>query len=377
MLKGDDLHMRYFASELLPRLKIYGSENHTDLSSLTTDCLLRSVVIAISSTHQITQARRTGTKSTCETSLVAQQNALQMLRRTILDSQAKTIAPSLFEANVLLCILHGMIEPSRDNTSTRHHLAGGKTILDQWHSASQLLATKQRLPTLMLSIFATMDVVNAILTGERPLLDASIWAEFGGCEAWWGNVPADDDMLEAMSIISQLAAHGHDVKTSNCEIPVGVMLSMQTALYEQTCSFPTNGEMVSSNTQKWFTFCLIYRIAGSIYFYRALAKLPMDHLLVRQAVKRCLELMSVLDGNLRHCLFLPLILVGPHCALQGERAQVQRLLSDSAAYLSFGAIAIIEDFFVKAWGRADRRTTGEVISWWDTFGDIAYVVCMF
>jgi hypothetical protein len=126
--------------------------------------------------------------------------AIKMFRKKLTDTQSDKASSSLFLANVLLCMLDGIIEkPSNNDTAPHLHLVGGKAILKNWGGVREIFELKQELPILMLSIFATMDLTHALLIGEAPYFEFSNWAELGSFRyPWWGKLQADDDFLETM-----------------------------------------------------------------------------------------------------------------------------------------------------------------------------------
>jgi len=230
---------------------------------------------------------------------------------------------------------------------------------------------------LMLSIFATMDLTHALLIGDDPYFDASSWAEFGDREPWWGNVKSNDDFLETMAILSQLATLGHEVRNFRSTAPIGVLLSIQIALEQQDSR--QADEETTPEQAAWAAFCAAYRCSASVYLYRALSVLDVDHLLVQQAVSAFVEVISGphLTPKLHHCILFPLLVVGSHCLQSDQRAEVRKSLARTASYLSFESLRSLESFLEKRWIKLDDGSDCKGSSWWVYFDDIANVTCLF
>jgi hypothetical protein len=376
--KNHNHDLLYFENELLPRFTISNTvPRGLDLAALSRDPILLRSVVAVGTAHQA--SRSSHADVTLSSKNQDRNYAIRIFRKNLAGTHTDEVNNSLFIANVLLCILDGIIEqPSIEDAATHYHLLGGKAILNQWGGVHGIFQLKNELPMFMLSIFATMDLTHAILMGEEPYLEASSWAEFGGCNPWWGNVNPKDDFLETMAIISQLATLGHGVRHLNKTVPIGVLLSIQMALGEQAHR-RTDCEDESHEGLHWASFCSVYRFAASIYLYRALSGLGVGHLLVQQAVASCIEAIggTTLTAQLHHCILFPLLIVGSHCMLQEQRLEVRRSLHRTASYLSFGSLHSLHCFLEELWVKMDQTSECQELSWWEYFGEIAKVTCLF
>jgi len=285
---------------------------------------------------------------------------------------------SLFIANVLLCILDGIIEPSSETSATHHHLVGGKAILKHWGGVRGIFEQKAELPILMLSIFITMDLTHALVIGDEPYFEQSSWAEFGDCEPWWGNIPSDDDFHKTMAILSQLATLGHGVRHSKTTVPIGMLLSIQMAL-EQQASRPIVKDEDSSGKLAWAAFCSVYRFTASVYLYRALCGLDVDHPLVQQAVASFIEVVGGTDltHKLHHCILFPILCVGTHCMVPEQRNVIRQSIAQTGSYLSFESLRSLESFLEGRWAKLDAKSDCIKSSWWEYFDEIAAATCLF
>lgn len=372
--KNADYHMLYFEKELLPRFNISNTMPHLDLKDLYKDPILVQSVIAVANAHA---TYRSANEQSLTLSKIQDRNkALKLFREHLMGAHTNETSSSLFIANVLLCILDGILEPLTESTAVSAHLVGGKAILKQWTNMKDIIHLKYELPVLMLSIFATMDLTHAMLIGDDPYFDAASWAEFGNCEAWWGNVQADDDFLEIMAILSQLSTLGHEVCNFRSTAPIGILLAIQTAL-EKTDN--KSSEKASPKDLAWNAFCATYRYAASVYLFRALSALEVDHALVQNAVTLCIEVVagSDLTDKLHHCILFPLLIVGTHCLVEEQRVHIRKSIARTSSYLSFEALRSLEAFLEKRWSQLDKSSDLLQSNWWTYYEEIANVTCLF
>lgn len=368
-------HMLYFENELLPRFNLSNTIPHLDLNLLSKDPILLQSVVAVSNAHY---AYRSANVKELSLATIQDRNvALRMFRKHLMGAHTDEINNSLFIANVLLCILDGIIEPSEDSSATHHHLGGGKAILKQWAGMQQVFKMKHGLPILMFSIFATMDLTHSLLIGDQPYLEASSWADFGDCEPWWGNVKAKDDFLETMAILSQLAGLGYEVRNCRNTVQIGTLLSIQMALEQQASRQQESPG--SPERPGWAAFCAVYRFSASVYLYRALSGLDVDHKLVQQSVTGCMDVLATTDltESLHHCILFPLLIIASHCLRDGQRAAVRNSLGTTSKYLSFESLRSLQAFLEKRWSKLDTSPETTQWSWWEYFAEIANVSCLF
>ncbi|KUJ17534.1 uncharacterized protein LY89DRAFT_684554 [Mollisia scopiformis] len=222
-----------------------------------------------------------------------------------------------------------------------------------------------------------MDLTHALLIGDDPYFDASSWQEFGDCEPWWGRVPKNDDFLEIMAILSQLATLGHEVRNFRSTAPIGVLFAIQTALDQQAA----RQEEVDKTKEQagWTAFCACYRFSASVYLYRALSVLDVDHELVQKSVADCMEVISGHDltDKLHHCILFPVLIIGTHCLDSKQRVEIRKSLARTASYLSFEALRSLESFLEKRWHELDTSPELKEAGWWVYFDEIANVTCLF
>lgn len=374
---GQDEYMLYFEHELLPRFNLSNRGPKLDLKALAGDPVLLQSVLAVSNAHRTYRGSPDSSSSLAK--IRERNNALRVFRKGLAGTQSDELNRSLFMANVLFCILDGIIEPVTKDSATHHHLVGGKAILRQWGGQRGIIqSNKSPVPILMLSIFATMDLTHAMLIGDEPYFEAAAWGDFGDCEPWWGNVSPGDEFLETMGILCQLAELGHQTRHLNATAPISTLLSIQTTLEQQTLR-QAEDRNKSPELIPWAGFCATYRYTASVYLYRALSGLTLDHFLVQRAVADFIELISGTDltHNLHHCILFPLLICGTHCLAEEQRVQVRRSIGQTATYLSFESLRAMNGFLEKVWQQLDEGHERHEAGWWAYFEEIAHVTCLF
>ncbi|KAG9233923.1 fungal-specific transcription factor domain-containing protein [Amylocarpus encephaloides] len=375
MRKNNDHHLMYFAKELLPRFNLTNTVPVIDLKMLEKDPVLLQSAVAVAHAHA---AYRTDDGKALSLQRIQSRNrALKVFREQLMGSPSDDMTGSLFIANVLLCILDGIIEPISDSSATHHHLVGGKAILKQWPGAKGVFQLKFELPILMLSIFATMDLTHSLLIGDAPYFEASSWTEFGDCESWWGNIPANDDFLKIMAILAKLARLGSAVRMGTTEIEIGTLLAIQQALDKQVNILEDIKPTIAS--MEWAAFCAVYRFSASVYLYRALSGLQVDHPLVQASVTSCIDILerSELPERLQHCILFPLLVISSHCVVAGQRKAILKSLETTSVYLSFESMRSLQRFLEKRWLKLDKIPESRDMTWWEYFDEIASVSCLF
>lgn len=165
--RNQEQHLLYFKNELLPRFNLTNTVPQLDLRILSRDPILLQSVIAVANAHQ-TYAYRSPDEHASLARIKDRNDALRLFRKHLVAAHDDEVNSSLFIANVLLCILDGIIEPSSESSATHHHLVGGKAILKHWRGVKEIFAAKRELPILILSIFATMDLTHALLISDEP-----------------------------------------------------------------------------------------------------------------------------------------------------------------------------------------------------------------
>lgn len=403
-LTADHL-LLYFEHEVIDRFNLSPDPLLVDLLSISKDPVVQQSVTAVANAHHFFCKRQTPKAGTFA-KRKARQDAIQLFRQQLQQPpisavQEDSAVLGLFVTNVLFCILDGMIDPNEEAPAALWHFRGGIAILNWWKSADQLFQAKRGLPALMVSVFSTIDLTNALLTGQAPHFHHSIWANFAGSDAWWGVLPVESPFLEVMAILSQLAEMGSVVRESNT-LSVSRLRALLAALREsdivmeeQTASLQSlpalapylpsppwsppspldpEGSETLDHEQSWYVFCKAYRLAALIYIYRVLYGLGVAHPLVQQATMEGVRAIcgSRLMGKLAHCLLFPSLVVGSHCLTEEHQRAIRRTLQETSKFLYFGSTRLMERFLQRLWEKADTS-----LDWWQCFDEISKKAFLF
>lgn len=416
---ADEL-MLYFEHIVIDRFNLSTEPFLVDLVAVNKYPALRYSVTAVANAHQqltYCYGRHDAFLSKRTARLKAIYNFRTQLENPTHHKKSRRVLPlDLFIANVLLCILDGVIDPDDESAACHVHYRGGRAILSQWKLHQQLLQRHKRgLPALMLSCFATMDLTYSLLTGEEQYFRDTTWAHFAGSDGWWGVLPPCDPFLDIMRTLSRLAHLGHivhsggDIALFSDELEALTMAlrgySTLTDGLEPLSLIQQNdlfGLKTSRNTQaplaphllvpmyscepqldsdeSWTVFCNAYRLAGLIYIYRVFHRLDVSHPLVQQATSYGLRAIceSRLKGKLAHCLLFPALVIGAHCRTPPQQKANLSAMQSTAAFLNFGSLRVMEIFLQGLWARNPSfEEEGESESWWECFKPIAEKTFLF
>ena len=348
-----------------------------DLDLVMQDSLLQQAILAVSQGHYDMFSHATSQASALRRQQ-SRQKAIQSLRLRLeigLDTD-----DDLFAANVLLCMLEGMIDPSETQSDEQCsasicHLKGGYAILRS--NAPIHMLTASGFQAHLLSVFTTMDLVHALLIGDRPYFEPLIWHMFSDIQAWWGRLSSWDRFLDLLKVFSEMACLGN--LTSHLPPEEGMRLvekcipSIESVLDAQAHELPMCAAKDSASLN-WQTFCSLYEISASIYLHRALRLRSVDDEVVQAATRRGVEklLDEALPGMMAHCVIFPILIIGAHCVHSQDRRAIAQALSPSISYLSFGNLALMERLLKDIWSKTDVQA-----NWWDTFEPVAKRVFLF
>ncbi|KAL1986633.1 hypothetical protein VTN96DRAFT_6011 [Rasamsonia emersonii] len=389
--------MLYFEHEVVDGFNISPDRIRVDLLSVYKDPALRQSVTAVANAHHFLYLQQSP-RDAALAKKKARLEAIQVFRKQLLNPDLHRTCPStfdLFVTNVLLCILDGVIDPNDEGTDTYWHFHGGRAILSQWKLQEQLFQQKKGLPALMLSVFATMDLTYALLSGQDPYFHHSTWASFARSEGWWGTLPAGDPFLELMAILSRLAHLGHVIYGTG-QLPsrseVQALLAtlrghnIVVEQQEEEYNFSPIGERHSAlssspllspslmkametaepvdRDQSWAIFCNAYRLAGLVYIYRVLHGLDVIHPLVQQATALGVQAICGvrLTGKLSHCLLFPMVVIGSHCRTAEQQMAIRATLGSTASFLHFGSLRIMQNFLQGSGNEERQRWIGGNVS---------------
>lgn len=366
----------YFQNAVLPRFQLSEDQLSADLDKLLRDVTFQRAISAVSRSHYSLLSKE-DPQNTALVRSKTRHAAIASFRQRLQEGAcSRKTVQELFSINVLLGVLDGMIEPTNDPNAARFHLSGGFAMLKRWTKTTANMLTEGGLSSHLISVFATMDLVHALLSGDKPFFESSIWPMFAGVTAWFGRLNHDDRFLVLLKAHAEMAALGNTVKihlpdedgvilVSKCLSPIESMLQ------PAACAPPPS---INAQPSDWAHFCSLYEIAGIIYYHRALRMRPVDDEGVQSATRVGVAKVvdAVLPGMLAHCTILPMLVIGAHCLYPQDRRSILQALDPTASYLSFGNLPVMIDFLKCTWERGLMNVT-----WWGMFKDVAERIFLF
>ncbi|KAH8693043.1 fungal-specific transcription factor domain-containing protein [Talaromyces proteolyticus] len=395
--------MLYFENVVVDRFSLSTERVSINLASVYKEPALRHSVSAVANAHRVISLcsdRQDVFMAKKEARLKAIRNFRELLEEPNPLRMSKASALDLFMANVLLCILDGVIDPHDESAATYIHYRGGRAILGQLGLQKQLFQQKRGLPALMLSVFVTMDLTFSMLSGEMHYFQPETWASYSDCDGWWGVLQEGDPFLEIMYILSRLAQLGYLVRKGNDPTCAGFNEELGTLLIAlrghtlYDISYATEDDMSESKEllagpllalldssqrhlnpdQSWVVFCIAYRITGLIYTYRVFYGLDVSDPLVQDATRLGIQAIcnSRLTGKLSHCLLFPALVIGSHCRTKEDQTAIVNTMNSTAAFLRFGSLRVMKNFLDQVWTQDLGMQT-----WWECFEPISKEAFLF
>lgn len=371
----------YFANTVLPRFQIPDEPIQLDFDAVLQDEALQQTVTAVSQAHYALHSR----VDVYDIAMIrkgARQSAIAGFRKCLAQGvQSESSAQRLFAINILLCVLDGMIEPSEELNASTCHLRGGFAILDQWTNTPTRMLLQDGLQAHLLSIYATMDLVHALLSGDKPFFESMIWKMFADVQTWFGRLQTGDRFLDILAAFSDMAALGNLVYNNpptrsvalveKCLPPIENIFA--PSIGQDVLHRRPSGDFGTCDSS-WDSFCSIYEICGFIYLQRALRMRSPEEEIIQAATRRGVE--KLMDDKLptmmRHCVVFPMLVIGSHCTLAQDRKAILDVLSPSTSYLSFGNMQLMADFLRAVWSRGDIQET-----WWQCFAPVSQKAFLF
>ena len=354
----DDWQVLYFSREILPRFSLMDGGPGIDPGWVITDSSIHQAVIAVANAHRLFK-NHTVQEETLSLIKQARLTAIRSLRTRLQDSFDLAHAVT-FPSSVLLCMLDGIIEPQQDGLAAAFHLRGGRAILQHGNHLAEVSSVKSGPVSLLLSVYATMDLTYAIMGGEAPHLGPDIWLQLADTEAWWTGISDDHAFVDIMALFAQLAQLGHHARVTGIPVPIRELLEIQLTLGRtetrlDSLSAPSLVDDVSSSIDALTVFCSAYRASARIYMYRALCNLDVSDVLVQESVQEGIDALQQGPGigKLAHCLLFPCLMIGTHCIDSDAQQTVLSSLEIAGEYLSFGSVKIMEGFLRSIWSSGD------------------------
>lgn len=366
----------YFSNAVIPRFQLAGPEILIDECALLRDPTLRPAVLAVSKAHHYFFSR-SSTDHGRHSSEHARQLALTTFRHRLeFGVSCALTAQELLQVVILFCMLDGVIFPETESNASIQHLKGGYSILDSWSLIVPNMVMEGGLQAHLVSIFVTMDLVHALLAGQRPYFAPTTWLMFGDVDAWWGRLACGDRFLTLLKGFSEIASLGHLVKShlpghSGTQLAEKCIPSIEAML---TWSPVLQTSPTFASAADWEAFCSIYEIAATIYCHRALRGRSVSHEAVQGATRKGISKLmdDQLPGMLAHCVVFPLLIIGSHCIRTQDRKAASEFLSPSTSYLSFGSLVLMTDLLQQIWSQSNVEST-----WWEMFEPVSNKTFLF
>ncbi|KAI4844998.1 hypothetical protein E4T44_05875 [Aureobasidium sp. EXF-8845] len=344
----DNWQVLYFSKEILPRFSLMDDGPGVDPAWLVTDSSIHQAVIAVANAHRLFKNHAVH-EETLSNIKQARLTAIRSLRTLLQDS---------------FNLSHTVTFPSKpqdDGLAAAFHLRGGRAILQYGNHMTELSSIKSGPMSLLLSVYATMDLTYAIMGGDAPHLGPDIWLQLAEGEAWWTGISDDHAFVDIMALLAQLAQLGHHARITGFPVPIRELLEIQLTL-GRTESRLDNLSSPSSSSSNGVAsidalnvFCSAYRASARIYMYRALCNLDISDVLVQESVQEGIDALQQGPeiGKLAHCLLFPCLMIGTHCIDPDAQQTVLSSLEIADEYLSFGSVKIMEGFLKDIWSRGD------------------------
>jgi hypothetical protein len=354
----DNWQVLYFTKEILPRFSLMDDGPGIDPAWLVTDSSIHQAVIAVANAHRLFKNHAVH-EETLSHIKQARLTAIRSLR-TLLQDSFNLSHTVTFPSSVLLCMLDGIIEPQDDGLAAAFHLRGGRAILQYGNHMTELSSIKSGPMSLLLSVYATMDLTYAIMGGDAPHLGPDIWLQLAEGEAWWTGISDDHAFVDIMALLAQLAQLGHHARITGCPVPIRELLEIQLTLGRtesrlDNLSPPSSSGNGVASIDALNVFCSAYRASARIYMYRALCNLDISDVLVQESVQEGIDALQQGPeiGKLAHCLLFPCLMIGTHCIDPDAQQTVLSSLEIADEYLSFGSVKIMEGFLKDIWLSGD------------------------
>jgi hypothetical protein len=376
-LESGELRL-YFSNVVLSRFQLINESINWDLDHVLQSESLFQAIIAVSQAHYARHSK-VDVYNVATVRKNARHTAIEGFRRSLEQGvHSESSVQRLFAINVLFCMLDGMIEPSEEYNASTCHLRGGWAILRSWPNTPTRMLLQDGLQAHLLSIYATVDLVHALLGGDKPFFQSSIWRMFAGVQTWFGRLQAGDKFLEILAAFSEMASLGNIVYSNlpldsvhlieRCLAPIEAVFA---PVRDQPGDSDSTGAPASAS---WDAFCSIYQLCGIIYLQRALRLRDADDKPIQLAARRGVE--RLIDHNLptimRHCVIFPMLVIGSHCTLAQDRQAILQALSPSISYLSFGNMQLMTNFLKATWTRKEPHET-----WWESFASVSEKAFLF
>jgi len=366
----------YFRGRLWPLLSTSDQPCHPPISiALQSQPVLQAACI-FAEAHRALKDRGPSSQSLINRRV----KCLAGIRGSLVDTFVpKSALQALLLAVLLLYHSDGFVDCLQPHASTQSHHAGVVAIVHTLGGFESAFKSVGKETCMLLSEFATTDVVNAMLRDVRPSFSKGIWNDIESGPVWWETGQHGSlTFASIFGVMTELAHYAHDIKGDNSNSPVVNKIDhFERALRP---SYPSLSDFASTETSdstddqtlKAAVFsqalCRAFQHAALIFLYRSICCLPTSHLLVQQHVHACLACITSMeiDSKAHNCTLFPLYVAGAHAVDEVRRRIVMERLEAVQQGLGFESVMSIRQALEQLWLGDDQ--TGV---WTDSFKNLA------
>lgn len=300
------------------------------------------------------------------------------IRGSLVDTSIpKSALQALLLAVLLLYHSDGFVDCLQPHQSTQSHHAGVVAIVHTLGGFESVIKTVGKETSMLLSEFATTDVIQAMLRGGRPSVSTVLWDDIESGPVWWetgqhGTV----SFASIFGVMTDLAHYSHDIRGDSDPI-LNRVDHFERALQP---SYPSLGDFASTNADDSYddgsrkaavysqALCRAFQHAAMIFLYRSVCCLPTSHFLVQQHVHACLACITSMeiDSKAHNCTLFPLYVAGAHAIDDHRRKVVMERLEAVQNGLGFESVMAIHQALEELWLGDDQLG-----AWVDTFKNLA------
>lgn len=284
--------------------------------------------------------------------------------------------PALLVAVLLLYFLEGYVKCTREDASTRCHLAGALAIIDVLGGFQAAWASSDKITQMLLSELASTDLTDALLQDRIPSFPVSVWNQMKSGSVWWENLPGTGSLATVLGTMAEMSFNRQDLlngtEISNERIAAFELCLQPVYSTLDLCSsnFPEANPAKHRDHGATATLSLnrAFQHTSLIYLYRAIYKIPTGHFLVQQHVHACLGIIQGMDAipRTQNCALFPLYIAGAHAIAEPHRKWVLEVLDTIHNNLQFESVLSVRSMLQQIW-----QSSQEAATWSDIFKDTA------
>ncbi|KAF3394433.1 hypothetical protein F1880_005273 [Penicillium rolfsii] len=263
-------------------------------------------------------------------------NCLSSVRKHLRECLSKNESLSqVLVAVLLLYFLGGYIDCTDQSASTTSHQAGVRAIVEQLGGFSALMdESEMEIPHMLLSEFASTDLIQALLGDRHPCFPARIWLDIERGPVWWEKHTYGITLAAVFRTMAELACYHQSIKHGEEELDIDKVRDFERCLQpsfqiltldhferpeENTVS---RGEL--ERMKHTIAFTRAFQHSALIYLYRAVCGLPPRHNVVQQHVDSCMGCINAISSSSKahNCLIFPIYVVGAHSFIEDHRKYI-------------------------------------------------------